>query len=258
MKQDIEARIIQYFEGELSEQESLQLEQERKADVKVQKLFESYSGMYTLIDETEEEIPRPQVRHRFNDWLHQQQELQFHEKPIDIQIIRKRWSTAAAVALVLIGTCLGVLIAKNSQQQSQIVALVQEMSNTRKMLALSMLEQNSASQRIKAMYDIQSEVKTIDPEIISALSQRLLSDENINVRIAAVEAIAEIGKEEAISHLLQALNQEQDQRVQISIIEALVEVNANQAIPDLEDLLLEDSIEPVVKESAAKGIEILM
>lgn len=259
MNSKIETQIFAYFENELSKEEKELLEKEIANNPDVQKLYTSYKGFYQGVDHLSWEAPSPQLNHKFNNWLLEEQEKQLAQQPRSRFKQDFNWRSAAAIALLLIGACLGVVLVKNQQQQAEIAFLAKEMQKTQQLLTLSMLDQPSASQRIKAMSKVRTQAQYVDPQIIGALVDRLHNDENINVRSTASEALSQFpASQQVIQGLIQALGQEKEPLVQISIIDALVKLNAGQAIPKLEDLLRQDTIIPVVKDQAAKGIDILI
>lgn len=259
MNSNIETQIQAYFDQELSEAENQLLKAKIADNKEALELFEKYNRFYQEVDQVSFESPRTHLKNNFNDWLLSQQEQQLIKPDKSKFSLDFSWRSVAAIALILIGACLGVVLMKNQQQQAEIAFLAKEMQKTQQLLTLSMLDQPSASQRIKAMSKVHTQAQAVDPQIIEALIDRLLNDENVNVRSTASEALSQFpASQPVILGLIQALESEIEPLVQISIIEALVRLKAGQAIPKLEDILQRDTIIPVVKDQAAKGIEILI
>ncbi|GAB5555456.1 MAG: hypothetical protein Sapg2KO_50470 [Saprospiraceae bacterium] len=259
MNSNIETRIQAYFDHELSEAEKQHLKADLADNREALELFEAYTRIYQEMDQITWESPSTNLKNNFNDWLLNQQEEQLATSTKSKFNLDFSWRSAAAIGLLLIGACMGMVLMKNQQQQAEIAFLAKEMQKTQQLLTLSMLDQPSASQRIKAMSKVQTHAQSIDPKIIEALIDRLLNDENVNVRSTACEALSQFpASQQVILGLIQALESEIEPLVQISIIEALVKLKAGQAIPKLEDLLQRDTIIPVVKDQAAKGIEVLI
>lgn len=257
MNNPIEIKVQAYFDNELSEAEKQLLKAEIADNPAAMELFEAYLSFHQGMDGITWETPSSNLKNNFNDWLLSAQEAQLTKQRKSSVLLDFSWRSAAAIGLLLIGACLGVVLMKNQQQQAEIAFLAKEMQKTQQLLTLSMLDQPSASQRIKAMNKVQAQ--GVDPQIVEALIDRLHNDENVNVRSTASEALSQFpASQQVILGLIQGLEKEVEPLVQISIIEALVKLKAGQAIPKLEDLLRRDTIIPVVKDQAAKGIEILI
>ena len=264
MNPQIEQALINYFEGQLSAEEKRKIDLLVMKNAEVQQAFEEYQTLYTEMDDAPIHMPSPVLKQKFNHWLEEQQAKAYEQKAVTVDNPRtirlpKNWQWAAAAALFILTTSFAYLISNNWSQQNQITALAEEMQNTRKMLALSMLDQSSASQRIKAMNEISQKIELVDPQIINALVHSMQTDENINVRITAAEALVNFAGNQGVTEgLIEALEKEEDPRVQITLIEALVSIGAGKAVNPLQELLQQDTIVPVVKESAARGLDILM
>lgn len=259
MNNPIEIQIQAYFDNELSEAERQILKAEIADNPAALELFEAYLSFHQGMEEITWENPSSNLKNNFNDWLLSAQEAQLTKQRKSGVLLDFSWRSAAAIGLLLIGACLGLVLMKNQQQQTEIAFLAKEIQKTQQLLTLSMLDQPSASQRIKAMGEVYIQAQSVDPQIVEALIDRLHNDENVNVRSSASEALSQFpASQQVILGLIQGLEKEVEPLVQISIIEALVKLNAGQAIPKFEDLLRQDAIIPVVKDQAAKGIEILI
>jgi len=259
MSHNIEERILDFFEGTLDQKSQTKLLEEIQKDPQAKKIFKDYQSLYQGLSETPIERPSPQLKQNFQIWLQDQQGKQIQQtKPSSLKPLFK-WQWAAAVALLIIGGSYGLLWKSYRNQNEQIQYLASEVQETRKMLALSRLEQNSASQRIKAMHELPTQTSIIDPEIVEAVAHTLLTDNNVNVRVTAAEALGVFSKSETVQDfLIEALKKEDNPQVQISIIGILVNLQTQKAIPHLQELLVQEKTAPFVKEQAQKGIEILL
>lgn len=258
--ENIEKQIISYFEGELSEaqaQSLLVMIQEQKEH---QQMFLAYQQIFEDIKQEQWEKPGQEMSGQFNSWLSEQQAQQYLQPSLKQRKgpNNSSWMAAAAIGILVIGACLGIVLKKNQLQQQEIIMLAKEMNQMKQTLTLAMLEENSASQRIQAINTLQTEAPQEENAIIQALLKRIEMDPNVNVRISASEALVHFPSGTTVEGLIQLLDQENDPRVQLSIIEVLVQLKAQKAIPSLEDLITKDSVAPVVKEQAAKSIEILI
>ncbi len=259
MKEEDSIKMIDYLDGRLEGDERTAFEQRLANNVQLRKEWEALHDLNGLMRAFPEEEPSSALGAGFLKVLqNKKSNLAQRPKSPGYFMWTLEWRIAAAVALLVIGIGFGMLWQRNQQQQVQIGQLAAEVANTRKMLVLSMLQQNSASERIQA---IQTSAETVlaDPKIVQALIHTLQHDENVNVRMKAVEALRVFVHEEGVvDALVEVLTTDQSPEVQINLIEALVEIGARQAIPSLENLVREDAVIPVVKGKAVEGLSKLL
>ena len=126
-------------------------------------------------------------------------------------------------------------------------------------MVLSMLEERSASQRIKALNTVQRESSSVDDQVIDALINALNTDDNVNVRIKAAEALLSFTDHpDVVPALIRSLHQQEHPEVQITIIEVLVASRAEDAVDDLQEIMEKEELMEVVRNKAAAGVERLM
>ncbi|MEJ0032308.1 MAG: hypothetical protein WDO15_18945 [Bacteroidota bacterium] len=80
-------------------------------------------------------------------------------------------------------------------QTGEIAALTQEVSDLKETMMLSLLEKESATDRLKAV-SLTSEMDHASVKVTDALFKTLNSDPSVNVRLAALEAIMPYAKSE--------------------------------------------------------------
>ncbi len=262
MKPDITDQLIAYLEGELPEAEAMALEQELMGNEAWQRELEELTTLLGVMNKVPLAQPSARLRQHFQALLAQEMQAEKNlrtEKPARIILLsRLAWSAAAAIALLVIGVGFGSLWMRNQQQQQQINTLVAEVENTRKMLILSMLQEESASQRIKAV-NTAVEERATDPQVVDALIQTLQLDDNVNVRMKAAEALGQFARErQVITALTKALREESSPEVQITLIDVLTNLKAREAVDEFKTLMKKEDLLDVVKNKAAYGVEVLM
>ena len=139
----------------------------------------------------------------------------------------------------------------------EIGNLKKEMQETKDLLILSMLKRESASERIQAVnysYDLQKP----DDEVLKALIFTLDYDRNVNVRMAAADAIGRFGNDENVRNaLIKSLLKQQEPTLQISIIEMLTKFNERRALPALRLLVEDNGVSEFVRQKAQEGTKVL-
>jgi len=139
------------------------------------------------------------------------------------------------------------------QQQAQVsnseIAQLTDESHTLKQTAvLSLMGNKSASKRIQGVNFIE-EFTEPDEAIVSALTDRMLHDENTNVRRTAVEVLSRFTTSETVkSSFIKALKNEKDPGIQITIIHLLAKIQEKKAIAPMQFLLDQEDTQPFVKE----------
>lgn len=168
--------------------------------------------------------------------------------------VRLLWTSAiAAVISLLIGLTAGFFLASGNKR-SELAALRNDIQEIKEMTILTKLKDESASQRILAVYEVQ-QVDQADDETIGALINVLNIDDNVNVRIAAADALFRFGNRDIVRKaFIQALSHEDDPNLQIRLINMLVSLNETRAIPKLQEMMNNRDQLQIVRETAASGI----
>jgi hypothetical protein len=160
---------------------------------------------------------------------------------------------AASIALLIASFFFGrqSVIEQNSEA---IALLKQEIANTKNLVMLNMLKQESASDRIKAVgyvYDMED----ADKETIDALINVMNYDKSINVRLEAINALYYFGdKKEVRQAMTKSLRLQTEPNLQIALIEMLVRLKEKEAVNEMQRLMENKQLPDIVKFKAAEGV----
>ena len=160
-------------------------------------------------------------------------------------------AVAWSIALIALGTYLGLQLggAKSNSQQD-LAAMRTELTNMRQMVALSMLQQQSASQRLEGVTWTRRE-EHLDPQVLAALMHTLRYDPSVDVRLAALDALSRhAGQPQVKKTVVDALQEQQSPLVQVALIDQLVEWRDAEAAPRLEKLRQRPDVNPTVRQRA--------
>jgi hypothetical protein len=163
---------------------------------------------------------------------------------------RPAWWLAAAAALLVVGIAIGRQTAPASGDAGpggdrQIAALRDELRALREMTAMALLQQSSPSERLKGV-TWTSRIEEPGAELAELLLDTLMSDPNVSVRLAAIDALRRFGDREVVRRgALEALARQSSPLVQIALIDFAAEVNGGGAADTLRRL----SIDPLVNET---------
>jgi len=161
-------------------------------------------------------------------------------------------SVATAAALAVAAFALGHFMASRG---NEMTALRQELQSVRSMMALSLLQQRSPVDRLRGV-GWTAQVGTPAPEIIDALFATLNEDSNVDVRLAAVDALS--GLQDAPNvreRLLLSLERQQSPLVQIGIIDALVRLRDAQSQTLLQSIAEDSTANSTVRQRARSAVQ---
>lgn len=204
--------------------------------------------------------PRPDsraMRARFDAMLH---EHQYGESLAP----RARPSTrsfavqaAAAAAILVAGVVLGRQTAPVAPppHDAQIAEMRAELRQMRHMVTLSLLQQQSASERLKGV-TYTTQIEQPDRDITAALLDTLRYDPNVNVRLASIDALKRFAADDAVRRdAVETLASQTSALVQIALIDFAVETNDRAAVETLRRLSTDPMADQAVRARAARGVE---
>jgi hypothetical protein len=195
------------------------------------------------------------------------------EKPVqDVDVDRSSGITffgtwagriAAGFALLVAGFGLGVgfthyegagISADTDTGRGQQLELVEN----NHVLLSAYMGSASASERIQAIHTT-SQQEEWNEVVVHKLISIMNFDDNVNVRLAASEALMYFGDEPVVRQaMINSLSIQSDPAMQITLIEMLVALKERGAISALQQIALSDDNMDVVKQKAAQGMGKLM
>ena len=140
--------------------------------------------------------------------------------------------------------------------QKEIAALKLQVKDVGSLVAASLLQQKSTSERLSTVLATM-DLKSPDRRVLTDLVGALALDPSVNVRLSAIEALtAHAGEEVVRNGLLANLPRESSPLVQVAMIELLTSVREPGAAP-LFERLSRESADKDVRESARRGLALL-
>jgi hypothetical protein len=168
---------------------------------------------------------------------------------------------AAAFACLVIGFFIGPLVMTNkggASSSSEIAELRKEMTGMRQLVTLSLLQQQSAAERLRGV-NWSYRAEPDDVEVLSALLRTVSQDSNVDVQLAAVDALRNFGNSAvARKGLVQSLAKQTSPLVQIAVIDLLVDLRDYAARPALKRLIESDSTHEIVRKRAEAALQTLV
>lgn len=162
---------------------------------------------------------------------------------------RPVWQVGIAVACVVAGILIGANLPRH-KGEDEVAKLREEVASTREMVALSLLQQQSATERLRGV-DYTGRLSNMEPTVVSALIQTVSHDANVNVRLAAIDALTKVaGRPAVVESLTEALPRQESPLVQAALIDYLVEAHDRKAVSTLRQLAERPDVNPAVLERA--------
>lgn len=255
MKQNHVTDLLpEYLDGLLDKTQKGKVETHLKKCALCTKELKDLKVLFNSFDEEKEVVPSDNLKTNFYELL--EKEKQNSLKVITIgskaKSSKKSWMPnllkIAASIVLLIGS---FMMGKKQQEQKanvEIAALMNESLDIKQTAMLSLMENKSASKRIQGVHYI-DEFSNPDEAIVTALTDRMLYDENTNVRLTAVEALRGFTTSETVKNAyIKALKIEKDPGIQITVIQILVQIQEKKAVAPMQELLLQEDTQPFIKE----------
>lgn len=164
---------------------------------------------------------------------------------------------AMAAVLILSGFAAGYFL-QSPQQKTEVSELTKEVGDLKEMVMLSLLEKESATQRLKAV-SLTSEMDQASDKVTNALFVALNKDENVNVRLAALEALKPyVSKSDVRKKLIESIDEQASPLVQMALAELMVSIHEKKSVDALKQLLEKESTPEEVKTKISESIKILI
>ena len=206
------------------------------------------AAMWKRLGRLPEERPSPVLRERVEEMLAAFEEGRAEVKrPVmPARVAAPVWAVASLV--------LGVLIGHALRGNGEMTELRQEIRAMRQTVAVSLLQQNSASERLRGV-NASYRLERPEPEVVSALVRTLKGDSSVNVRLAAIDALRRVGQDpSARQGMVEALPQQDSPLVQLALIDLLVEVRERRAAESLGRLREDAGADAAVRQRAEWGM----
>ncbi|MBI4429037.1 MAG: HEAT repeat domain-containing protein [Ignavibacteriales bacterium] len=259
--------------GTFNEHERSDIQKHLQSCVECRREYESLSMLWNSLGALPDQKPTPAMRERFFAMLTAyEQGIHHAESKASIlislnDILRRVWPKEPAVQfalgifLFLLGGVMGTRIDQSIEQgakeesNSEIAQLRGEVQAMSRMLAVSLLKQQSASERLRGV-SMTYEIAADDQELTGALLTALKYDASPNVRIAALEALTRfIDQERVRKELIQSLATQTSPMVQLAIVELMVQTQEQESKPVLQQLLLDPKTDKTVKKRVEESIK---
>jgi len=165
---------------------------------------------------------------------------------------------AYSFVLLFTGWIIGFWFTPDSRHEAQITTMTSEIHEMKEMMTLTLLNQPSPSDRIKALSNI-SEHKMIDDKILHYLIEILNNDPNVNVRLITVEVLSGFSNQSKVKNsLIESINLQESPLVQIALADAMIKLEEKDSVIALQKLLERRDLNHTVRKRIVHGLQILI
>ncbi|HEY4789391.1 MAG TPA: HEAT repeat domain-containing protein [Bacteroidales bacterium] len=176
------------------------------------------------------------------------------------QLFEKKKLAVAAVAIGIffVGWVVGYQFSSNKEYKTQVSNLLNEVHSTQKMLMLTLLEQPSATDRLKAI-NLGSKLPATDNKVTDALLNVLNNDPDVNVRLVALDALSQFSRNPKVRiGLIQSIANQDSPIVQIALANTMVQLQEKRSVKELKKLLEKNNVDETVKKEVKNSINKLI
>lgn len=164
---------------------------------------------------------------------------------------------AFGITLLVLGLVVGRNF-MNNPYQSEISNLNGQMIEMKEMMMMAMLEKESVSDRLKGI-QMSSELSSTNQKVIEALFLTLDNDKSANVRIAALNTLAQYANDPQIREgLINSISQQTSPLVQMALATLMVDLQEKKAVNEFNSILNDEFTPEEVKTSLKERIEKIM
>jgi hypothetical protein len=258
--EDYRSQLPEYWEGALEEEDKAGLEMHLASCTGCRGEAETLGRIWHGLARIPVAQPSRDLRRRFYERLDAYQqgvsELAPPAAPVTLVDRMRAWfplrpafQIGFSVALLAIGFFAGYGVDRK-QDTTHVAQLREEIGSMRQLVTLSLLQQQNASERLKGV-NFAYRMEQSDTEVLSALLYTVNHDPNVNVRLAAVDALLTFGDSPvARKGLVQAIGKQDSPMVQVALIDAAAQLRDQQAITALRGLAANPNANSDVRERA--------
>lgn len=261
-------QVTRYISNEMTDSERNDFEWHLAECAACSEELETSRQLFTLMGEMPAPRPSADMPVRFQAMLEEYKgSVAGKKKPFAniLAGLKQLWTlqprTQLAYSIVLAVLSLGLGFMLNRQVGAgnrEIAALSLQVHEMKEMMMLSLLENPSASERIKGV-SFTSEIKSANKEVVDALFSTLNNDPNVNVRLVTLEALSNLANDPAVREgLVQSIAQQDSPLVQSALADAMLKLQEKRSVTSFKKLLEQKSLNTSVRLKIEKTINRLI
>lgn len=248
--------VIDYLSENLATDISQEFEDFLTANPQYQEEFEATKLLWS--EEEEVPVPTASMDARFYAMLNAQetkkQSLSVFKRIEQLLLGSFPKQLAYTVVILIAGFFLGNTLVTN-KTEGTIAKAKEETEAVRSQLVLTLLDQPSANKRLQAVNEV-GKLNKVTETIIKALFSTLNNDDNVNVRLSAIEALKNYTDYPLVREgLVASIIHQKSPLVQMELADLMVVLQEKKAVKPLKELIKEKNVNKNAKEKMEESIE---
>ena len=266
--EEVRDQFTDYLIETLSEPKRSELQQHLIGCTACRSEAEGLKTIWAKLGSIPSEQPGPAMRARFEVMLEAYQHGLDHAPATSWWQSMNSWMSGwwpsqpmlqfgLSAALLLVGIGIGQQYRQPIvvQPEGEITELRSEVRDMRNLIAISLMQQQSASERLKGV-SWSYQIAQPNADFLTTLLDTLKHDAAINVRLAAVDALRQYGDKEIVRRgIIEALPQQESPLIQMELIKVLVELRERSSLEALRKVSTDPTVNEDVRKRAEWGIE---
>ena len=265
--QKIEALIADYLKGNIKpEQEEAFKSTLRENGYEISDLSE-LEALYHQMEAIDVPDPSEQMDVRFHAMLkkHKQDNQENDERIQNPFLVFKSIFSqkhlpqlAYSVILLMLGWALGTWLIPGSKKNAQLTQMSTEIRDMREMMVLTLIDQSSVTQRIKAV-NLTNNFDQVNERVVQALLKTLNNDPNENVRLVTVEALFDFADNPIVREgLIQSIGKQESALVQLALADVMLALQEKKSVDQFRELLKRKDLNDSIRGRIEKTVSVLM
>ena len=263
------AQLADYLTSQLPEAEQRALEAHLAGCPACREELEAVQRVWRTLGQATTPEPSPNLRPEFYAMLADfkdtlETESKYSPKGLwrwlrELQLPQPALRLAYSVALLAAGVAGGYWLSNAPKalpaDQQQMTALAAQVGEMRQMMLLALIDNPSATERLRAVSYTKELNGAATTKVIDALLSTLNHDDNVNVRLATLEALAPLAADPTVRlGLVHALTQQESPLVQSALADVMVQLQERRSVPRLRALLKQADLDSTVKSKIEESI----
>jgi len=176
----------------------------------------------------------------------------------NLWVRQPRMPLAYGFMIALVCVCAVLLFTRNTKQDEQMRALSAQVHDLKQTMMLALLDNPSASERMRAV-SYTDEIKHMDNKVIDALLETLNNDPNVNVRLTTLDALTKlVNHPEVRQGLIQSITEQDSPLMQSAIADVMLKLQEKKSVGKFKELLKQKDLDNGVRAKISHTINSLI
>ncbi|MGY3212662.1 hypothetical protein [Mucilaginibacter sp. HD30] len=242
----IELKILDYLQDRLSDTERREVDDLLNSSPSFATKFSEVKQVWEGLDLRTVPEMDPSVKNDFQAMLKTFELEQVHKiesiwnSVTDLFRYKQQYNWVYAILLVGFGAMISYVFLKT--QNNSDAKLSQNPNDVRQTQMLSMLENPTAAERMKAV-GYTDELNSVNDKVINALLVTLNTDANENVRLATLDALTQLADNPKVRKgLVNSIVRQESELMQVALADAMLHLQEKRSLKSFKKLLNGESV----------------